>query len=262
MSKKNRKSLFTWCIRALAVSLLPTLVLVSCADDSSDKATPVANVAPFVDGSDPASGETIVSTSNFSVTFSEAVKGLVYNASDGTCSGTVQLADANKCYGIDVSTSDNLTWTFNPKSNLPLGSDITLTISKDITDLEGLGMTTNTVLSFTVQDALTTVAVNLEKDLLAAGLTAGTATSLSTAARTAASSVDNDLASVIPAAVGGAIQAVDGLSLSAADESKAYETLVESAIAQINGVESLSDSNARSAEFSISELNSIIRSFD
>jgi len=90
MSKKNRKSLFTWCIRALAISLLPTLVLVSCADDSSDdKATPAANLAPFVDSSDPASGETIVGTSNFSVTFSEAVKGLIYNASDGTCSGTV-----------------------------------------------------------------------------------------------------------------------------------------------------------------------------
>ncbi len=98
----------------------------------------------------------------------------------------------------------------------------------------------------------------MEKDLLAAGLTAGTATSLSTAARTAASSVDNDLASVIPAAVGGAIEAVDGLSLSAADESKVYETLVESAIAQINGIESLSDSSARSAEFSPSELNTLL----
>ena len=36
MSKKNRKSLFTWCIRTLAVSLVPTLLLVSCASDSDD----------------------------------------------------------------------------------------------------------------------------------------------------------------------------------------------------------------------------------
>ena len=43
MSKKSQKSLFAWCIRTLAVSLVPTLLLVSCATDSDgDKTDPTA----------------------------------------------------------------------------------------------------------------------------------------------------------------------------------------------------------------------------
>jgi len=73
MSKKNRKSLFTWCIRTLAVSLVPTLLLVSCAaDNDSDSAADTT--APSVVSTVPllnASGVNKATT--ITVTFSESI---------------------------------------------------------------------------------------------------------------------------------------------------------------------------------------------
>ena len=118
MSKKNRKSLFNWCIRTLAVSLLPTLLLVSCASDSDDKKTPADTTIPTV--SSTLGGSTIVGTSNLTITFSEAVRGVSGNEADGPCdtSKTVKLTGSDdSCYGMVIIATNN-TYAINPVSDL------------------------------------------------------------------------------------------------------------------------------------------------
>ena len=201
MSKKNRKSLFTWCIRTLAISLLPSMLLISCAtsDGDDDLTSPTVTSAQ--------KDKVMVGTGSLEITFSEAVNDVTGNAADGACdlTKTLQLTDAEgNCYGIDVSQAGN-TYTITPKNSLVTGS-YTLAIGTGITDaagnpLNGSSFNGAEIISFTVDDALTTVVANLTASL--AGIDEGAA--IAAAAKTAASAdgVTNNLLNVIPAAFGG-----------------------------------------------------------
>ena len=80
-NKKPRKSLFTWCIRTLAVSLVPSLLLISCASsDSSDTPDTTAPTASFTNVN-----ASVLGTSTFTLTFSEAVTGVSGQTASGAC---------------------------------------------------------------------------------------------------------------------------------------------------------------------------------
>jgi len=201
MSKKNPKSMFAWCIRTLAVSLVPTLLLVSCASDSDSKKEPADTTAPTLTST--LGTKAITGTSDMVVTFSEAVEGVTGNAVDGACDATktVKLTDASgSCYGMVIVATDE-TYTINPVSDLVSGS-YSLTLGTGITDAAGNALSETTI-SFTVNDALTTVIANLTANL--AGIDEGAA--IAAAAKTSASAtgVTNNLLNVIPAAFEGAL---------------------------------------------------------
>jgi len=194
MSKKNRKSLFNWCVRTLAVSLLPTLLLVSCASDSDDDKTPADTTIPTV--SSTLGGSTIVGTNNLTITFSEAVTGVSGNDEDGTCDATktVKLTNyAGTCYGMTILAVDN-TYTINPKTDLISGS-YTLTLGSGITDASGNALSESTI-SFTVEDAKTTVTTNLTTAL--AGVTGSDEIVAAVTTAIGSETVTNDLLNVIP----------------------------------------------------------------
>jgi hypothetical protein len=201
MSKKNRKSLFTWCIRTLAVSLVPTLILVSCASDSDDDKAAADTTAPTF--STALGGSTIVGTNNLTVTFNEAVTGVSGNEIDGTCDATktVKLTNyAGTCYGMTIVAVGNV-YTIDPKTDLISGS-YTLTMGAGIKDAAGNALSESTI-SFTVEDAKTTIITNLTAAL--AGVT-GSAEIIS-AVTTAISqeAVTNDLLNAIPSSFDAAI---------------------------------------------------------
>ena len=121
-NKKSRKSLFTWCIRTLAVSLVPSLLLVSCASDSGsgsskDTSAPTVNITSPTDNT---------VTANSSVTVS-----LV---SDGTgTSITATSVTATSDNGTVVNATENADGTWTLSGLL----DGTQTISASVTDEGG-----------------------------------------------------------------------------------------------------------------------------
>jgi hypothetical protein len=194
MSKKNRKSLFAWCIRTLAISLVPTLILVSCASDSDDDKAAVDTTAPTF--STTLGGSTIVGTNNLTVTFNEAVTGVSGNETDGTCDATktVKLTNyAGTCYGMTIVAAGNV-YTINPKTDLVSGS-YTLTLGAGIKDAAGNALGESAI-SFAVEDAKTTISVNLRAAL--SGITG--AEDIVSAVSTAISpdSVTNSLSVAMP----------------------------------------------------------------
>ena len=208
MSKKNRKSLFNWCVRTLAVSLLPTLLLVSCASDSDDDKTPADTTIPTV--SSTLGGSTIVGTNNLTITFSEAVTGVSGNEEDGTCDATktVKLTNyAGTCYGMTILAVDN-TYTINPKTDLISGS-YTLTLGSGITDASGNALSESTI-SFTVEDAKTTVTTNLTTAL--AGVTGSDEIVAAVTTAIGSETVTNDLLNVIPTGFDAAVTIINTMT--------------------------------------------------
>ena len=143
-------------------------------------------------------GSTVVGTSNLTITFSEAVQGVSGNEADGPCdtSKTVKLTGSDdSCYGMVIIATNN-TYAINPVSDLVTGT-YKLTLGAGITDAAGNALS-ETEISFTVDDALTTAIVNLTKDL---ANSAGAADVIAAAqAAAGAEGVTNDLNNVLPAA--------------------------------------------------------------
>jgi hypothetical protein len=252
---KMKKSLFAWCIRTLAISLIPAVV-ISCAsdddDDNNGTTTPApTNEIPAISSITPDENSTVVGTSEFTVVFSEAVVGVTTNASNNSCEGTVQLSDGAACLPLTQSTSDNITFTFDPVTDLTTGS-YTLTIDDAIADVEGATLAADTTVNFSVQDALTTVTVNLESALSgnANAEIAAAATEIASAARTAVEDdgVTNNLLNVIPAALEGAMDYINSSSIT--DKNAAFTAVTQSLMTTVNGAASLTEEapSSRSSE--------------
>jgi len=148
--------LFNCCIWTLAVSLVPSLLLVSCASDSGDSATP-DTTAPTVSFGAP--DTTVVGTVAYTLTFSEAVTGVSTN---------VTLVDSgNNSLPVTTTSTDNIIWTVDPDGDLVTGSYTLTLTAAGIQDSAGNALDNGTALSFSVLDAHSTVLTNLEKDLTA-----------------------------------------------------------------------------------------------
>ena len=188
MNKKNRKSLFTWCIRTLAVSLVPTLLLVSCATDDSDNTAPtVLSVLPADQAVDQGPSTMII------VTFSETIdNSTVTVASDANCAGSVQLSSDSfeSCVPLNGSPvkaeSNNTKFTFDPANDLTNGATYSLKVTTAIKDSAGNALADNSTSSFTVSTlgASATAAADLTANLTTAGFTAEQAKTVTDAANT------------------------------------------------------------------------------
>ena len=234
MSKKSQKSLFAWCIRTLAVSLVPTLLLVSCATDSDgDKTDPTA---------------TFDATNDLTVTFSEAVQGVSASNASGTCAGTVQLADSDgTCYAVTISVNDK-SYTVNPASTLAAGT-YTLTLTSGITDSAG-NQLAQQIFTFTVG-----VEASLEA-ALTGGLTGITDADKITEAALKAVTANSSISDAIPAAIGGAF---DYILAQDTPDTNAMAAVTEALIGAIDGVTATSR-GLRSTALTIDELNAILSS--
>jgi hypothetical protein len=181
MSKKNPKSLFAKCIRTLAVSLIPTFLMVSCAtsddnDDNNDNTRPtVASVLPMDKAVDQGQSTMII------VTFSEAIdNSTVTVASDATCAGSVLLSKDGfvSCVPLNGSEikaeTNNTKFTFDPASDLTSGATYSLKLTTAIKDSAGNALAADQTSFFTVSattSASATATADLTLSLGTAGLT-------------------------------------------------------------------------------------------
>ena len=97
----------------------------------------------------PTTGSTNLSNSfardsNISITFSEAIdpNTITINTTDTSCSGNIQVSldNFNTCVQMssgDPTTSDNITFTFNPSSNLGSKTPYKLRIKTGVKDTSG-----------------------------------------------------------------------------------------------------------------------------
>jgi len=193
--KTKKKSLFAWFGRTVAVSLVP-MMLVACANNSSDNDDQkIINQNPPSFSTDPSADDRITGTSYIKVNFDETVSGV--KAGD-----SVVLKDGS---GIEkamtLHAQDGKTFTFDPTGALTSGIYyLYVGYGGDITDSDGSIALPGTVV-FYVDDAKQTV---LDK---VGGLTAADAAAIENAVTTAIASVDNDLLTVIPAAIEAALGA-------------------------------------------------------
>ena len=219
----------------------------SCAPDGldSDQEAPTA--------SSPLGGSTVVGTSNLTVTFSEAVQGASGNEADGPCDAnkTIKLTSSDgSCYGMVIVAVGN-TYTINPVSDLVTGT-YKLTLGTGITDAAGNALS-ETEISFTVDDALTTAIVNLTKDL---GSAAGAADIIAAAkAAAGAEGVTNDLKNVLPTAY----EAI--VTLAGFDFDSSLSTVITSLLGNISGSESVTTATSRSKAASDSDIGDVAKKF-
>ena len=197
-------------------------------------------------------GSTVVGTSDLTVTFSEAVSEVTGQQTDGTCdeTKTVKLTNyAGTCYGVFIVGVGN-TYTINPVTDLVSGT-YTLTLGSGIKDAAGNALS-ETSISFTVDDALTTAIVNLTKDL---GSLAGAADVIA-AAKTAASAegVTNDL-KMLPTAY----EAI--VTLAGFDFDSSPSTVITSLLGNISGNESVTTATSRSKAASDSDIGDVAKKF-
>lgn len=260
MNTKNRKSLFTWCIRTLAVSLLPTMLLVSCAsDDSSDStvadttAPVVASIVPAPDATDRDPATTIT------ITFSEEIAATTVDVtSDTNCTGSVLLSndDFTSCVATDfVAQDENTKFIFDPIADLVNGETYQVRVTTAITDVAGNSLAENYTSSFTIKAAdaggiSVTAASSLTNALSSAGIDSAEATALVEAANAQVAS-DNltdstDPATVLPSFLKGALAGIS--SVSAADQTTALHTVMSTVTGLIGELEQLTSRLGRTGD--------------
>jgi len=243
-NKKSRKSLFTWCIRTLAVSLVPSLLLVSCASDSSDSATP-DTTAPTASFGAP--DTTVVGTVAYTLTFSEAVTGV---------SSSISLVeDSSSTALLPVTATPNTSstvWTIDPDGVLSTGSYTLTLTSSGIKDSAGNVLDNVTPLKFNVADAHSTLLNELQVDLTNA-VGAGLVTSIVSAVTSATTSYsgagngNNTFNNIVPVALGAAFDAIEAdTSLTDNQEATAYEAVFNSVMSTVTTA-NLNSPSARSA---------------
>jgi hypothetical protein len=172
------------------------MMLVACANNSSDDDDQkIINQNPPSFSTDPSADDRITGTSYIKVNFDETVSGV--KAGD-----SVVLKDGSGIeQAMTLHAQDGKTFTFDPTGELTSGIYyLYVGYGGDITDSDGSIALPGTVV-FYVDDAKQTV---LDK---VSGLTAADQAAIEQKVRTAIASVDNDLLSVIPVAIGAALEA-------------------------------------------------------
>jgi S-layer protein len=244
--KTKKKSLFAWFGRTVAVGLVP-LMMVGCANTSSDDKDSLVNQEKPTFSTDPSEGDVITGDSILKVTFNESVSGV-------TTSSVILKNNGGSTISTTTSSSGN-TYSFDPTPNLVTGNYyLTVGEGGSIKDADGLGATAATI-EFRVEDALTTIRTNLEADLKAAGIAATDAANIAANAPSAATAatLTNDLMSVVPAAI------TDGLAyIGAAGSSTAKTTLATSVIESINGSTSLTTSGRTITRVDATAFNELL----
>jgi len=223
MSKKNRKSLFTWCIRTLAVSLVPTMLMVSCAADDDDDSV-VDTTAPSVVSTIPllnASGVNKATT--ITVSFSEPIDTATVTTTDNNaCAGSVQLS--NDAFSSCVSfvnpylvMDGNTKFIFDPANDLAYSGTYQLKLTGDIADAAGNKLSPLTI-DFTVVDATMgeTAALDLSANLTAAGISSSDAQAVVSAMNTQIStdnlSQSTDIGLITSSVIAGAFTGIGSIA--------------------------------------------------
>ena len=167
------------------------------------------------------------------------------NNLNAACEGSIQLSSDNGeiCYPISINSADNISWTVDPVGELSDGA-YTLTVTTGIQNLSALSPASPTSVTFNVKDALSTIANQLELDLIKADLSKDLAEAAKAGARTAAGSETNDLLNVIPAAFDGAFDAVAAAGLNETLTQAALSTIIESLLSNVAGQASLVNDNS------------------
>jgi 2',3'-cyclic-nucleotide 2'-phosphodiesterase (5'-nucleotidase family) len=243
----KKRSWFARCCRLLALSLLPALV-ISCAADDDDNNSSSSTPAPTPDTTAPtvslnvSEGDTLLGTSTFTLTFSEAVTGVAGNPATGTCEGTVRLVastDTSTCLALEITGSGS-SYVVDPEGEINDGG-YTLTLGTGITDTAGNALAEAVTVNFSVSDVLSTVLNQLELDLISnADLTPTEAATITAAARSEATNnnENNDLLAVLPEALSGATVTIIA-NHSGAEQEAALRETVRSLMSNVDGATSL-----------------------
>ncbi len=225
------------------ISPLITLILLasfqwSCSGGGGGENT--ANLSPQVTISYPRDNSSVIGNAVYSLKFSESVTGLTGNNLNAACEGSIQLSPDNggNCHPISIKSTDNISWTVDPVGELSDGA-YSLTVTTGIQNLSALSPASPTSVTFNVKDALSTVANQLESDLIKADLSKDLAEAAKAGARTSAGIEKNDLLNVIPAAFDGAFDAVAAAGLSENLTQAALSTIIESLLSNVAGQASL-----------------------
>ena len=247
------------------ISPLITLILLasfqwSCSGGGEGENT--ANLSPQVTISYPRDNSSVVGNAVYSLKFSEAVTGLTGNNLNAACEGSIQLSpdSGGNCYPISIKSTDNISWTVDPVGELSDGA-YSLTVTTSIQNLSALSPASPTSVTFNVKDALSTVANQLESDLIKADLSKDLAEAAKAGARTAAGSENNDLLNMIPAAFDGAFDAVATAGLNENLTQAALSTIIESLLSNVAGQASLvSDHSAARVAVLPPNFSSLLKS--
>ena len=234
----------------ISKQISPLIILIllasfqwSCSGGGGGEKT--ANLSPQVTISYPRDNSSVVGTAVYSLKFSEAVTGLTGNNLNAACEGSIQLSSDNGeiCYPISINSADNISWTVDPVGELSDGA-YSLTVTTGIQNLSAISPVSPTSVTFNVKDALSTIANQLELDLIKADLSKDLAEAAKAGARTAAGSETNDLLNVIPAAFDGAFDAVAAAGLNETLTQAALSTIIESLLSNLAGQASLVNDNS------------------
>ena len=234
----------------ISKQISPLIILIllasfqwSCSGGGGGEKT--ANLSPQVTISYPRDNSSVVGTAVYSLKFSEAVTGLTGNNLNAACEGSIQLSSDNGeiCYPISINSADNISWTVDPVGELSDGA-YSLTVTTGIQNLSAISPVSPTSVTFNVKDALSTIANQLELDLIKADLSKDLAEAAKAGARTAAGSETNDLLNVIPAAFDGAFDAVAAAGLNETLTQAALSTIIESLLSNVAGQASLVNDNS------------------
>ena len=234
----------------ISKQISPLIILIllasfqwSCSGGGGGENT--ANLSPQVTISYPRDNSSVVGTAVYSLKFSEAVTGLTGNNLNAACEGSIQLSSDNGeiCYPISINSTDNISWTVDPVGELSDGA-YSLTVTTGIQNLSAISPVSPTSVTFNVKDALSTIANQLELDLIKADLSKDLAEAAKAGARTAAGSETNDLLNVIPAAFDGAFDAVAAAGLNETLTQAALSTIIESLLSNVAGKASLVNDNS------------------
>ena len=237
-------------LNMISKQISPLIILIllasfqwSCSGGGGGENT--ANLSPQVTISYPRDNSSVVGTAVYSLKFSEAVTGLTGNNLNAACEGSIQLSSDNGeiCYPISINSADNISWTVDPVGELSDGA-YSLTVTTGIQNLSAISPVSPTSVTFNVKDALSTIANQLELDLIKADLSKDLAEAAKAGARTAAGSETNDLLNVIPAAFDGAFDAVAAAGLNETLTQAALSTIIESLLSNVAGQASLVNDNS------------------
>ena len=237
-------------LNMISKQISPLIILIllasfqwSCSGGGGGENT--ANLSPQVTISYPRDNSSVVGTAVYSLKFSEAVTGLTGNNLNAACEGSIQLSSDNGeiCYPISINSADNISWTVDPVGELSDGA-YSLTVTTGIQNLSAISPVSPTSVTFNVKDALSTIANQLELDLIKADLSKDLAEAAKAGARTAAGSETNDLLNVIPAAFDGAFDAVAAAGLHETLTQAALSTIIESLLSNVAGQASLVNDNS------------------
>ena len=234
----------------ISKQISPLIILIllasfqwSCSGGGGGEKT--ENLSLQVTISYPRDNTSVVGTAVYSLKFSEAVTGLTGNNLNAACEGSIQLSSDNGeiCYPISINSADNISWTVDPVGELSDGA-YSLTVTTGIQNLSAISPVSPTSVTFNVKDALSTIANQLELDLIKADLSKDLAEAAKAGARTAAGSETNDLLNVIPAAFDGAFDAVAAAGLNETLTQAALSTIIESLLSNVAGQASLVNDNS------------------